>query len=122
MEPALVDGDRLQCTRLRGIPHRGAMAVFVHPLIPDFWLIKRVIGLPSERVDLDFGQVLIDGRPGLDNWAHGDTFPEGQWLVGPGEVFVLSDNRTATMDDSRRFGPVPIEGMLVPIRRSQRRR
>ncbi|HJR86291.1 MAG TPA: signal peptidase I [Acidimicrobiia bacterium] len=122
MEPALVDGDRLRCTRLRGIPPRGAIAVFVHPLIPDFWLVKRVVGLPGERIDLDFGELLVDGRPGLDLWGHGATFPEGHWLVGPDAAFVLSDNRSLTVDDSRRFGPVPTKGMLIATRRSRRPR
>ncbi|MGH8958755.1 MAG: signal peptidase I [Acidimicrobiia bacterium] len=121
MGPALVDGDRLWCTRLRGIPRRGAIAVFVHPLIPEFWLIKRVIGLPGDRVDLDFGEVLINGQPGLDTWGQGVTFPEGNWLVAPGAVFVLSDNREATIDDSRHFGPVPLPGMLIATRRSRPR-
>lgn len=122
MEPTLVDGDRLRCTRLRGIPHRGTIAVFVHPLIPDFWLVKRVIGLPGEQVSLDFGEVLIDGRSGMDDWASGETFPEGEWRVGIRELFVLSDNRSATIDDSRRFGPVNTEGMLVATRRNRRHR
>jgi hypothetical protein len=37
-------------------------------------------------------------------------------------VFVLSDNRSATIDDSRRFGPVTTKGMLIATRRSRRRR
>jgi signal peptidase I len=122
MEPALVDGDRVRCRSLRGKPHRGAIAVFVHPLIPDFWLIKRVIGLPGERVELDFGEVLINGQSQLDQWAQGETFPEGYWVIGAEQVFVLSDNRSATIDDSRRFGPVTTKGMLIATRRSRRRR
>ncbi|HEX2421064.1 MAG TPA: signal peptidase I [Acidimicrobiia bacterium] len=121
MEPALSDGDHIRCTRLRDLPPRGAVAVFVHPLIPDFWLIKRVIGLPGEEVEIDLGQVLINGRPGLDAWGRGGTFPDGHWKLGPGTLFVLSDNREATVDDSRRFGPVSTEGMLVATRRSLRR-
>ena len=121
MEPALVDGDRLWCTRIRGLPRRGTIVVFIHPLIPDFWLVKRVVGLPGEQIDLDFGQVLINGHSGLDTWGDGETFPEGQWLVRPEAVFVLSDNRSATIDDSRRFGPVSLNGMLIATRRSQRR-
>jgi signal peptidase I len=121
MEPALVDGDRIWCTRLHGIPPRGAIAVFVHPLIPDFWLVKRVVGLPGEQIELDFGALLVNGRSGLDLWGRGETFPEGRWLVDRAAVFVLSDNRSATIDDSRRFGPVPTQGMLIATRRSRRR-
>ncbi len=80
------------------------------------WLVKRIIGLPGEEVIVDFGEVLIDGRSGVDRWGAGhDTFPEGRWKVGTGEVFVLSDNRPATVDDGRSFGPVQVSGMLSLI-------
>lgn len=80
------------------------------------WLLKRIIGLPDEEVIVDFGEVLINGRSGVDRWGAGhDTFPEGRWKVGTGEVFVLSDNRPATVDDGRSFGPVPVSGMLSLI-------
>jgi type IV secretory pathway protease TraF len=88
------------------------------------WLVKRIVGLPGEQVVVDFGEVVVDGRPGVDVWGAGQqTFPEGQWRVGPGEVLVMSDNRPATADDGRTFGPVPISGMMKVIwprmRRSQ---
>ena len=122
MEPALIDGDRLQARRPRGTPRRGAIAVFVHPLIPDFWLVKRVIGLPGERVTIEFGEALIDGQPDIDQWGVGSTFPEGEWQSGPDQVFVLADNRSATIDDGRRFGPLAIDGLLIATRHNRRRR
>ena len=77
------------------------------------WLVKRVIGLPGEAVEIDFGEVLIDGRTGVDQWGSKlETFPEGKWHLGSGQVLVLSDNRSATADDGRTFGPVPTPGML----------
>ena len=80
------------------------------------WLVKRIVGLPGEEVVLDFGTVLIDGRPGVDVWGGGqDTFLRGRWGVGTGDVFVLSDNRRATVDDARSFGPVPTNRMLRVI-------
>jgi type IV secretory pathway protease TraF len=80
------------------------------------WLVKRVIGLPGEEVVVDFGEVIIDGRSGVDQWGAGQvTFPEGRWKLGTDEVLVLSDNRPATVDDGRSFGPVPMSGMLRVI-------
>ena len=80
------------------------------------WLVKRIVGLPGEEVVVDFGEVSIDGRSGVDLWGVAqETFPEGRWRVGPGEVLVLSDNRPATADDGRTFGPVPISGMMKVI-------
>jgi type IV secretory pathway protease TraF len=80
------------------------------------WIVKRIVGLPGEEVVVDFGEVVVDGRSGVDVWGAGqETFPEGSWKVGPGEVLVLSDNRPATVDDGRSFGPVPMSGMLKVI-------
>ena len=80
------------------------------------WLVKRVVGLPDEEIVVDFGEVLVDGRSGVDLWSGGQTtFPEGKWKVGADEVLVLSDNRVATVDDGRLFGPVPLSGMLRVI-------
>lgn len=80
------------------------------------WLLKRIIGLPGEEIVIDFGEVLIDARSGVDVWGAGhNTFPEGRWELGTGEVLVLSDNRSATVDDGRSFGPVTITGMFKVI-------
>jgi type IV secretory pathway protease TraF len=68
--------------------------------------VKRVLGLPGEQLTIDFGQVVIDGHHGLDRWGMSETFPEGSWLIPDGQIFVLSDNRGATVDDSRTFGPI----------------
>jgi type IV secretory pathway protease TraF len=80
------------------------------------WLVKRIVGLPGEEVVVDFGEVIVGEKPGVDVWGAGQqTFPEGRWRVGPGEVLVLSDNRRATADDGRTFGPVPMRGMMKVI-------
>lgn len=114
MEPALLPGDTILCRKAKGSVNRGTMVVFTHPASA-LTLVKRVVGLPGERVRIDFGDVLIDGETGLDVWGTGSTFPEGEWLMGEDDVFVLSDNRTATRDDSRSFGALPLNGMLAVI-------
>lgn len=106
MEPALVAGDRLLGHRSRRPLTRGEVVVIPHPLREDFWLVKRVIGLPGERVTVDSGQVLVDGVSNADSWGTGSTMPEGDWTPGDNEIFVLSDNRLSTRDDSRSFGPI----------------
>jgi signal peptidase I len=106
MEPTLRDGERLFGRRSRRPFTRGEIVVIPHPRRQDFWLVKRILGLPGEKITIDFGTVLINGSEGQDLWAQGDTFPEGVWSCGPNEIFVLSDNRRATVDDSRNFGPV----------------
>ena len=116
MEPSLIPGRRILCRALDTPPSRGAIVVLPHPRRTQMWLVKRIVGLPGEEVVIDFGQVLIDGNPSVDIWSAGhDTFPEGKWSLGRGEVLVLSDNRPATADDGRSFGPVPTQGMFVVI-------
>ena len=115
MEPNLHDEQRLMVEkvsyRLHG-PRRGDIVVLPDPtggLIP---LIKRVVGLPGERVTITNGRVYIDGvlldEPYLTQGTQGDG---RSWLVPPMQVFVLGDNR-GNSKDSRYFGPVPLESLL----------
>ena len=116
MEPALRPGSRIIVRPLGPRLSRGSVVVFRHPRRPEMWLVKRVIGLPGEVVEIDFGEVLIDGRPGVDRWGSKlETFPEGKWQLGKGQVLVLSDNRSATADDGRAFGPMSTTGMLKTV-------
>ena len=111
MEPVLRPGATIFCRKaLRSIA-RGALVVLTHPS-SGLNLVKRVVGLPGESVAIEFGDVVIDGKPDLDRWGTAPTFPEGRWILGHDQVFVLSDNRAATVDDSRRFGGVPTQNLL----------
>lgn len=108
MSPALTNGDRFigRPAARRRPPPRGSVVAFTHPHRSGFWLVKRVVGLGGEVVSIDTGEVLIDGRAGLDVWGHGWSTPDGEWQVPDGELFVLSDQRPVTRDDSRSFGPI----------------
>lgn len=108
MSPALGDGDRFLgwLDTGRTPPRRGCIVAFNHPLRPGFWLVKRVVGLPGEVVTIDTGVVLIDGRADRDPWGRGLSAPDGEWPVPNGRLFVISDQRSRTRDDSRNFGPI----------------
>lgn len=111
MAPALLPGDYLVTRRLRHPPRRGDVVIFGHPTRAGFHLIKRVVGLGGESVDIAGGQVHIDGRPLAEAWADGPTRGDGSWQVGPAEAFVLGDARALSADDSRTLGPVPLAAM-----------
>lgn len=120
MSPALANGDRFigRPAGHRRPPRRGSVVAFTHPHRSGFWLVKRVVGLGGEVVSIDTGEVLIDGRTGLDVWGHGWSTPDGEWQVPDGELFVLSDQRPVTRDDSRNFGPISTRDlyrMIFPL-------
>jgi signal peptidase I len=114
MEPSLHPAQRLIVEKVSyklHIPRRGDIVV-VDVEGYDIPLIKRVIGLPGETVEVRDNHVSIDGQM-LDEQYLRDVIQEdyGPLRVAADHVFVMGDNRGAS-NDSRYFGPVPIERVL----------
>jgi signal peptidase I len=75
-------------------------------------LIKRVIGLPGESIEVRANQILVNGTPLDEPYLDDVEMPdEGPFAVAEDEVFVMGDNRNASFD-SRRFGPVPLDDLI----------
>lgn len=119
MSPTLKVNDRVLVNKLSyeiGDVKRGDVVVFRGPQDEEAKdLIKRVVGLPGDTVEVRDGSMLIDGRvlsepylqPGVRSEALTQT---SRWVVGPDEYFVMGDNR-GNSRDSRYFSP--IDGSLV---------
>ena len=116
MEPNLHSDQRLVVEkvsyRFHG-PQRFDVVVLKLPSQGDELLIKRVVGLPGETVEIRDGLMYINGEPLDEPFANGDTRPgrSERVMVPPLHVFVLGDNRNHS-NDSRSFGPVPIENIV----------
>ena len=81
--------------------------------VPRTEFIKRVIGLPGDRIEIVDNHVLVNGfaidEPYL---KRGSVMPDfGPVVVPVGEMFVMGDNRNASQD-SRYFGTVPIDTIV----------
>jgi len=140
MRDTLLEGDRVMVNKLAyrfGEPHRGDIIVFASPLepgdegesffaavvrhigealgvsTPESALIKRVIAVEGETIEIAGNHVLVDGveidEPYLgDNVRMGDF---GPMRVPQGHVFVMGDNRNQS-EDSRRFGPIAVDRIV----------
>jgi len=115
MEPNLHTDERLVVEKLsyrfHG-PRRGDIVVLHDPSGGPELLIKRVVGLPGERISMSDGRVYIDGVALVEPYLSQDTLGSGKsWLVPPLTVFVMGDNRNASRD-SRVFGPVSLDQIV----------
>jgi signal peptidase I len=101
--------------------HRGDIIVFKYPAEPDRDFIKRVIGLPGERLELHHKRIFINGQPldepyvqfleppsSASSPPHTDDLREeyGPVTVPPGQYFMMGDNRDNSQD-SRYWGFLP---------------
>jgi len=115
MEPNLHQDQRLIMEKVgyhwHG-PRRGDIVILRDPTGGPIPLIKRVVGLPGERVSVAGGRVYVDGVVLDETYLHQQTASDGRsWVVPPLQVFVLGDNR-GNSNDSRYFGPVPIDTII----------
>jgi signal peptidase I len=93
-------------------PERGDIIVLRRAAGTTEPLIKRVIALPGETVEIYNGQVLINGEPIAEPYLSQSTLGNMPPQLVPEEhVFVLGDNRRAS-NDSRAFGMVAYSDII----------
>jgi signal peptidase I len=114
MEPTLHDGQYLVISKLIywiHPPERGDIIVFHPPSRPNDDYIKRVVALPGEHVQVEDGEILIDGLSLEEPYITSPGFYTGAWDLGEGEYFVLGDNRTNS-SDSHNWGVLPQDNII----------
>lgn len=111
MLPTLIDEDRLLVALDYNGAVRGDVIVFTQATTEGQGnLVKRVIAIPGDEVEVNAGQAVVNGIP---EDTHYDIFTSpadvstASYRVPEGYVFVLGDNRPGSAD-SRFFGPIPL--------------
>lgn len=128
---------RYNCPGCHTAVQRGDIAIFVYPNNRTRYYIKRIIGLPGDRVQIKGQAVSVNGQPLTVRTqtkqhtirvteAEGQRHWQVEWrdagpatdidtTVPPGQVYVLGDNRSAATD-SRTFGTVPLRDVVGKAR------
>jgi len=140
MQPTMATGDRLIVNRLpvtlaqlqntAYIPERGEVIVFENPRfnqgLDDEYIVKRVIGLPGERVVLDNGVFTVyneenpDGINPDEGIADTPARPATgavDVVVPMNELFVVGDNRVgnSSYDSRSGLGTIPLYDVVGPV-------
>lgn len=116
-------GDRVFSEKISyylGSPQQGDIITFTDPDNADRTLIKRVIAVGGQTVDLKDGDVYVDGQKLTEPYTDGKksypletvagvtiTYP---YTVPAGDLWVMGDNRTNSAD-SRYFGPISVDSV-----------
>ncbi|MFH0857063.1 MAG: signal peptidase I [bacterium] len=125
MEPNFYDKDYLIINefvyRLNG-PERGDIVVFKNPRNTEEFFIKRVIGLPHDKIKIYNNRVYLYNEENPDGAELKEYYlPNGRETRGneiielqEGEYYVLGDNRDRSLD-SRVFGPIKKDSIVGKV-------
>lgn len=114
MEPTLYTGEFVIVNKLAyrlGEPERGDVIVFHYPRDPEKEYIKRVIGLAGDQVNIENGEVTVNGQELEEPYISESPWYRSAWTVPEASLFVLGDNRNNS-SDSHNWGPVPMENVI----------
>jgi len=122
MKPNFHSGDYLIVDEISyrfNEPKRGDVIVFDSPYNPSQHFIKRIIGLPNEKIKIKENKVLV-----YNSYGERKVLEESQYLpvdfqydsnisleLGPDEYFMMGDNRQFS-SDSRNWGPIEKEHII----------
>jgi signal peptidase I len=114
MLPTLHDGEFVLVNKLAyqwGTPTRGDIIVFRSITTNDLDLIKRIMGLPGDKINIHNGQVIVNGQTLAEPYINAVPNYSGEWQVPEGYLFVLGDNRNDS-SDSHAWGFLPEKNVI----------
>ena len=124
MEPNFSTGNYLlidEVTYRLRVPERGEVVVFKYPNDPSVYYIKRIVGLPGERIIVKNGEIKIKNKEHPDGIKMDETYLNTNLktlgdidsTLDSDDYFVMGDNRSFSYD-SRSWGALP-KGNIVGI-------
>ncbi len=121
MEPNFHNWDYLVIDKLSFFlrdPKRGEIIIFHPPFDDKVFYIKRVIGLPGERIVINENKIMIFNEENSNGFVLEEDYLQNHYTsgkidltLGKNEYFVLGDNREVSYD-SRKWGPVKRERII----------
>jgi signal peptidase I len=114
MEPTLQSGEFVIVNKLAylfGEPTTGDVIVFHFPRDQDQEYIKRIIGMPGDRVEIKNGEVYVNDRVLDEDYIAASPVYEDILDVPGDSLIVLGDNRNNS-SDSHNWGPVPLDYVI----------
>ena len=120
MYPTFDNGQYLivdEISYILGSAHRGDIVVFRYPGDTKRFFIKRIIGLPNEKITIVNGEVTItnkdhpEGFKMIEPYINEKEFTGGEYVTKDNEYFVMGDNRNRS-SDSRTWGILPKKLMI----------
>ncbi len=120
MDPTFKNGQYLVVDELSyhfREPERGEVLIFKYPKDPSKYFIKRIIGLPGEKVQINNGQVTIYNNTNQNGLTLEEPYVKltksdtSTFQLSEAEYFVMGDNR-AQSADSRIWGAVPRDNIV----------
>tara|TARA_B100000676_G_scaffold119351_1_gene118878 strand:- start:478 stop:876 length:399 start_codon:yes stop_codon:yes gene_type:complete len=111
MEPSLLNGSSIIMRKII-FSYKPKRFDIVHFKNNKKNLIKRVVGLSSETIQVKKGVLIINGKKISENYISNNfIFDFPQLVIGKDELFLMGDSRKISID-SRKFGPVKIKNIL----------
>lgn len=110
MEPTILMGDNLLVEKITyrfHSPKVGDIVVFKNPSGSEKQLVKRIIGVPGDHVEItEDGHVILNGKAYEESYTiYQNVGQSFNFDIPDNTVFVLGDNR-GNSQDSRWFGPI----------------
>ncbi len=135
MLPSILPGDFLVASKVRAKQlKRGAVVALRCPVPKDKLCIKRIVGLPGDRIEFRGNNLILNGQAAkyVASGAFETEIVDGMgWAIWPGkaekgigeavvlppqQIYVLNDKRS-DLEDSRVWGPVAVDYLEARVQR-----